>query len=86
MPKNTRKGFPETQKQLFSELETSEKTILPLKKSFFNKVFGKKGRIMPENPKRDHLGSFKRFLQTENFGSNSRGYLLIEFKSFRKVT
>ena len=38
------------------------------KKIFFQKkVFGKKSRILPKNPKRDPLGLFDFFLQTENF-------------------
>ena len=34
---------------------------------FFKKVFGKKSRILPKNPKRDPLGLLNVFSQTENF-------------------
>ena len=34
---------------------------------FPEKVFGQKNRILPKNPKRDHLGLLNVFLQTENF-------------------
>ena len=48
--KNPERVFPETQKQFFSALKTSEKTNLPLRKIkfFHQKVFGKKSRIIPK--------------------------------------
>ena len=61
VPKNQERVFPKTRK-VFSALETSEKTYLPLRKIFFfKKVLGKKSCIMPINPKRDPLGSSNVF-------------------------
>ena len=50
---------------------------------FEKKVFCKKSRILPKNPKRDPLGSLNVFYNTKT-SKNSRGYSLIEFKKFRK--
>ena len=44
------------------------------KSIFHKKVFGKKSRILPKNPKRDPFRLIKRFLQTENF-KNFKGTL-----------
>ena len=51
------KGFSlKLENSFFSELQTSEKTNLHFEKKL-KKVFGKKSRILPKNPKRDPLGS-----------------------------
>ena len=38
---------------------------------------------MPKNPKRGHLGSIKRFLQTENF-KKCNGVIFDEIRNFLK--
>ena len=50
---------------------------------FQKKVFGKKSRILPKNPKRDPLGSIKVFLQTEKF-KKIKGVPFDEIQIFRK--
>ena len=67
-PKNPERLFPETRKAL----ETLIKLIcLREKLKFFKKVFGKKSRTRPKNPKRDPLGSLKLDLEFKNFRKKS---------------
>ena len=39
---------------------------------------------MPKNSKKRPFRLIQRFLQTENFKKNARGYPLINYKNFRK--
>ena len=61
-----------------------KKLICFCKNSISKNVFDKKSRIMPKNPKRDPLGSLNLFFTNLKLQKKSRGYLLIDFRNFRK--
>ena len=72
VPKHNRKGFPWNSKTVFFQLETAEKTNLPFQK--FQKVIGKKRRILPKNPK-ETLQAHETFFSNRKLQKSSVGIL-----------